>query len=60
MDQKDKKQLPASKKQEIKVKSSSAAEALKRAPDEAIARAIHDALLKQKEGKQFSGLDQGW
>ncbi len=52
MDQKDKKQLPASeKKQEIKVKSSSAAEALKRAPDEAIARAIHDALLKQKEGK---------
>jgi len=51
MDQKDKKQLPASKKQEIKVKSSPAAEALKRAPDEAIARAIHDALQKQKEGK---------
>lgn len=35
----------------IKVKSSLAAEALKRAPDEAIARAIHDALVKQKEGK---------
>jgi hypothetical protein len=28
-----------------------AAEALKRAPDEAIARAIHDALVKQKGGK---------
>ena len=52
MDKNDKKQLPASgKKQEIKVKNSPAAEALKRAPDEAIARAIHDALLKQKEGK---------
>ena len=35
----------------INVKSSPAAEALKRAPDEAIARAIHDALVKQKEGK---------
>ena len=45
------KKLPApSLKQEIKVKDSPAAEALKKAPDEAIARAVHDALLKQKEG----------
>ena len=53
MDKNDKKQLPASgKKQEIIVKNSSpASEALKKAPDAAIARAIHDALLKQKEGK---------
>ena len=52
MSQKDDRQLPASKKkQEIKVKSSPAAEAMKKAPDEAIARAIHDVLLKQKEGK---------
>ncbi len=52
MSQKDRKQLPATgKKQEIKVKSSPTAEAMKKAPDEAIARAIHDVLLKQKEGK---------
>ena len=46
------KQLPApDKKQEIKVKSSPTAEALKKAPDEALARAIHDVLLKQKTDK---------
>ena len=46
------KHLPATdKKREIQVKNSPAAEALKKAPDEAIARAIHDALVKQKEGK---------
>jgi hypothetical protein len=46
---KDDKKLPdKNTKQEIKVKKSPAAEALKRAPDEAIARAIHDALLKEK------------
>jgi hypothetical protein len=50
MSQKDEKHLPApGKKQEIRVKSSPKAEALKKAPDEVIARAIHDALLKQKE-----------
>ena len=50
---KNEKQQPATgKKQEIKVKNSSAADALKRAPDEVIARAIHDVLLKQKDGKQ--------
>ena len=47
----EKQQLATGKKQEIKVKNSSAADALKRAPDEVIARAIHDVLLKQKEGK---------
>ncbi len=52
MSHKDEKQQKVpDRKQEIKVKSSPAAEALKRAPDEAIARAIHDALVKQKEGK---------
>ena len=49
---KEEKQLPTpGKKQEIKLKSSPTAEAMRRAPDEAIARAIHDVLLKQKEGK---------
>ena len=44
------KKLPAeSPKQEIKVKKNSKAEVLKRAPDELIARAIHDTLLKQHE-----------
>ncbi len=52
MDQKNRKQLPVSdKKQEIKIKKSPTAEAMKKAPDEVIARAIHDVLLKQKEGK---------
>ena len=52
MNNKNEKQKPVTeKKQEIKVKHSSAAEALKRAPDEAIARAIHDVLTRQKEGK---------
>ncbi|MBQ3796566.1 MAG: hypothetical protein II842_09835 [Butyrivibrio sp.] len=48
----DGKQLPSSeKKREIKLKNSPVSEALKKAPDEAIARAIHDTLLKQREGK---------
>ena len=52
MDQKNRKQLPVpDKKQEIKIKKSPTAEAMKKAPDEVIARAIHDVLLKQKEGK---------
>ncbi len=41
------KKLPAkSKKQEIKVKKDPTAEALKKAPDEALARTIHDVLLR--------------
>ncbi|WP_176757355.1 hypothetical protein [Butyrivibrio sp. INlla14] len=51
MSQKDGKPLPPlGTKPEIKVKQSPAAEALRKAPDEAIARAIHDTLLRQKEG----------
>ena len=47
MSQENGKQLPVpEKKQEIRVKSSPAAEEMKKAPDEAIARAIHDVLLK--------------
>ena len=47
---KDDKKLPdKNTKHEIKLKKSPAASALKRAPDEAIARAIHDALLKGKQ-----------
>ena len=38
-------------KKEIKVKESPHAKALKNAPDEALARAIHDALLKEHERK---------
>ncbi len=49
---KEDKKLPTEvKKQEIKVKNNPTAEVLKNAPDEAIARAIHDALLKDREGK---------
>ena len=45
-----KKNLPAtSKKAEIKVKQNPTAEAIKKAPDEVIARAIHDALVKEHE-----------
>ena len=45
-----KKNLPAtSGKKEIKVKKNPTAEAIKRAPDEVIARAIHDALVKDHE-----------
>ena len=44
------KKLPAqTPKQEIKIKKNSKAEVLKRAPDELIARAIHDTLVKQHE-----------
>ena len=50
-----KKNLPAtSKKAEIKVKQTPTAEDIKKAPDEVIARAIHDALVKEHE-KGFSG-----
>lgn len=38
-------------KTEIKIKSSPKADAVKRAPDEVIAMAIRDAMLKDKEGK---------
>ena len=44
---KDKKLPDKSKKQEIKVKKNPTAEALKRAPEEALARAIHDAMIKK-------------
>ena len=46
-DGKDKKLPEAGKKQEIKVKKNPTAEALKRAPEEALARAIHDAMIKK-------------
>lgn len=36
-------------KNEIKIKKNPKAEALKKAPDEVIAKAIRDALLKEKE-----------
>ena len=36
---------------EIKLKSSPKADAVKRAPDEVIAMAIRDAMLKDKENK---------
>ncbi len=35
-----------SPKGEIKIKENPTAEAIKKAPDEAIAKAIHDAILK--------------
>ena len=44
----DKKHPAKGKKQEIKVKKNPTAEALKKAPDEALARAIHEVLLKQR------------
>ena len=45
----DKKLPDKSKKQDIKIKKNPTAEALKKAPDEALARAIHDVLLRGKE-----------
>ena len=40
------KKLPASsQKAEIKIKKNPTAEAIKKAPDEAIAKAIHDAIV---------------
>lgn len=48
----EKKKLPVEKtKEEIKVKKSKKAEAMKKAPDEVIAMAIRDMLLKEKEKK---------
>ena len=40
------------KKAEIVIKKDAKAEAMKKAPDEVIARAIHDALLKEHEKKK--------
>ncbi len=37
------------KKSEIKIKKNEKAEAMKKAPDEVIARAIHDAIMKEHE-----------
>ena len=48
MDSKKKLPEPA-KKEEIKIKENPKAEAMKKAPDEMIAMAIRDALLKDKE-----------
>ena len=36
-------------KNEIKIKKNQKAEALKRAPEEVIAKAIHEALVKENE-----------
>ncbi len=48
------KKLPAEmQKKEIKVKTNSKAEALKKAPDEVVARAIQDALLKGHENNAY-------
>ncbi len=44
------KKLPApTGKHEIKIKENPKAEAIKKAPDEVIAMAIRDAMLKEKE-----------
>lgn len=44
------KKLPATAtKTEIKIKENPKAEAIKKAPDEVIAMAIRDAMLKEKE-----------
>ena len=46
------KKLPVvSGKAEIKLKSNPKADAVKKAPDEVIAMAIRDAMLKDKENK---------
>ena len=46
------KKLPATiSKSEIKIKENPKAEAIKNAPDEVIAMAIRDAMLKEKEKK---------
>ena len=51
-DMSEEKKLPAEKpNEEIKVKKSQKAEAMKKAPDEVIAMAIRDMLLKEKEKK---------
>lgn len=47
-----KKNLPApSGKKEIKVKENPKEAALRKAPDEVVAKAIREALFKDKEGK---------
>ena len=43
------------KKAEIQLKKNQKAEAMKKAPDEVIARAIHDALIKEHEKRQGPG-----
>ena len=40
-------------KKEITIKKNSKAEVLKRAPDEVIAKAIHEAILKEHEKLGF-------
>lgn len=46
------KKLPATTaKSEIKIKENPKAEAIKKAPNEVIAMAIQDAMLKEKEKK---------
>ena len=40
------------KKEKIVIRKDAKAEAMKKAPDEVIARAIHDALLKDHEKKK--------
>ncbi len=50
MSEKKDKKLPAkSKKQDIKIKKDPISEVLKNAPEEALARAIHDVLLRGQE-----------
>ena len=47
-----KKNLPTpAPKEEIKIKKNPKAEAIQKAPDEVIAMAIRDAILKDKESK---------
>ena len=48
-EKKDKKMPATSKKQDIKIKKDPISEALKNASEEALARAIHDMLLRGKE-----------
>ncbi len=46
----DKSLTPAAKKAEIKLKTNPKAEAIRKAPDEVVAMAIRDAILKDKTG----------
>ena len=46
----DKSLPPATKKAEIKLKTNPKAEAIRKAPDEVVAMAIRDAILKDKTG----------
>ena len=46
-----KKSPAASEKKDIKIKENPKAAALRKAPDEVLAKAIHEALFKDKEKK---------